>query len=309
MSKKPIGTQVSTINPYSPFIQQSFDLKKIDQQAVSAGVEFTHWKAMPSPIGLKDRGDWRRNDGGNLDILTSNGMLYHCCGRFTSTMVSNDRSKKWSDGGESDPSMARLILPRFYNKPGSEEQADGDRIRMAPGDRIYIADTTVDDLVSDYHKMDYEAGVDNVAHFPIVKLEVPIVDSRNISYTCGVDYQITPAGNIRWIDGGRNPGIDPETQSGRIYSVRFLYRSYYYVVALPKEVRIAGITTDGVRTTERMPFQASIVREYIYHNVNRGDQQNALKPKDPARAVNAPAENTNPEKYSVPVDMSNISDD
>lgn len=308
MAKNPIGNQVATINPFSPFIQQSLDLKKIDQQAVSSGVEFTHWKAMPSPLGLKDRGDYRRSDG--VDQITSNGMIYTCAGKFSATMVSNDQSKKWSDGGESDPSMARLIMPRFYNKSDDGEQANGDRIYIAPGDRVYVADPTTDVLVSNYHKMDYDPQSDNVPMFPIVKCEVPIVDSLNISYICGVDYQVTPAGNVRWIAGGRNPGIDPDTGKGRVYSVRYLYKAYYYIVAIPKEIRLTGVTDEnGVRNAERMPFHASIVREYIFHDQNRGDLKNPLKAKDMARAVEAPKESANPNKFQVPVDMGNISND
>lgn len=306
--KKPTGNQVDTINRYSPFIQQSLDLKKQDQFVTGAAVEYIHYKAIPSPLGQKDRGDYRRSDG--VDTITSNGMLYKCSGRFSATMTDNSRAQKKHDGGQSDPSQSRLVLPRFYNKdPNNGEQADGDRIYLAPGDRIYVADPNTDVLVSNYHKMDYEVDVDNVPMFPIVKLEMSIVDSQNIEYVCGQDYKITQAGNIRWITGGRNPGIDPDTGKGRIYSVRYLYRAYWYILSLPKEVRITGVTNGNVRTPERMPYHAVIVREYVYHNQNKGDSQNQNVSKTPERADAAPVESINPDKYVVPVDMTAIAEE
>lgn len=301
--RKPVGIQSDTINRNSPFTQLSFDLKKQDQFVTSLAVDYIHYKAMPSPIGKNDRGSYRRNDG--VDTITSNGMIYRCAGKFSATMVDNDRSQKRSQSGIVDPSQSRLILPRFYNK---KEQADGDRIYMAPGDRIYIADPDADVLVSNYHEMDYELG-DNIPMFPIAKLEGSIIDSRGNEYTCGVDFKVTESGNIRWIEGAKNPGIDPNTGKGRIYSVRYLYKAFWYVVTLPKEVRVTNVTTGNVRAPERMPYHAVVVREYIYHNQNKGGPENQNKSKTPDRAVQAPSQSIHPDKYVIPVDMSAIGED
>jgi hypothetical protein len=302
--RKPVGIQSDTINRNSPFTQMSFDLKKQDQFVTSLAVDFIHYKAMPSPIGKNDRGSYRRNDG--VDTITSNGMIYRCAGKFSAAMVDNDRSKRHSDSGSVDPSQSRLVLPRFYNKDG---QSDGERIYMAPGDRVYIADPAADVLVSNYHQMDYEPENDNVPMFPIVKLEGNIIDSQGIEYACGVDFKITESGNIRWLPEGRNPGIDTSTGKGRIYSVRYLYKAYWYVVSLPKEVRVTNVTTGNVRAPERMSYHAVIVREYLYHNQNKGDAQNQNKPKTPDRAVAAPKQSVQPDKYVIPVDMTAIGDD
>jgi len=300
--KKAEGQQSDTIDRNSPFVQESFDLARLDAFATSLGVQFFHYKAMVSPIGKKDRGDYRRSDG--VDTITSNGMIYRCAGKFTATMTDNSRNQKRGDSGILDASEGRLVMPRFYDKNGT---ADGDRIYMAPGDRIYVVDPQTDVKVSNYHEMDFEQG-DNEAMYPICQLECPIVDSRNIEYIQGVDFTITPGGNIRWQPGGKNPGIDPDTGKGRIYSIRYLYKAYWYIVTLPKEVRVTGVTTDGIRTPERMPYHAICVREYIYHNKNRGDDKNQL-PADPKRQVKAPVQSTNPGKPVISVDMTAINDD
>lgn len=306
MSKRPAkGTQVDTINRFSPQVQESFDLPRLDAFVTGLGVDFLHYRSMPSPIGKNDRGDYRRNDG--VDVITTNGMLYTCAGTFAATMTDNDRNKKRSSGGVLDPSEARLVLPRFYNKQGTTDTATGDRIYLMPGDRLYVADKEADVLVANAHEMDYQQDLDNEPMFPIVKLQ-DLRDSRNIQYTCGKDYQITDSGNIRWLSGGNNPGIDPNTGKGRIYSVRYLYKAFYYVVALPKEVRVTNVTTNGVRAPERMSYHAIIVREYIFHNQNRGDKTNQGKPNNPARVDQAPRQSIDPNSPVIPVDMSTIYD-
>jgi hypothetical protein len=304
-NRPPKGDQADAINRYSPFVQVSFDMKKIDSMATSHGVDFVHYKAIPSPLGKKDRGDYRRSDG--VDTITSNGHIYKCAGSFTATMIDNTSQERDSHAGQIEASEARIILPRFYNVQG--DVANGARIYMAPGDRVYIADKNADAHVSTRHEMDYEEGIDNVAIYPICALELPIIDSLNREYAEGVDFLITDKGDIRWIAGGKNPGIDPDTGKGRVYSIRYLYTAYWYIVSLPKEVRITNVTTGQVRGPERMPYHAVVQREYLYHNQNRGDQLNQNVSKTPDRAVAAPTPVIVPNAFTVPVDMTAINDD
>lgn len=306
--RKPKGIQADTINRNSPFTQLSFDLKKQDAFVTSLAVDFIHYKAMPSPIGKKDRGDYRRNDG--VDTITSNGMIYRCAGVFSATMVDNQRAQKKVDLGTLDPSKSRLIMPRFYNKEGFKgDQSDGKRIYLAPGDRVYIADPKADVKVSNYQEMDYEEGIDNEPMFPIVELDGPIIDSRNIEYTQNIDFSITCEGNVRWLPGGKNPGIDPTTGKGRVYSIRYLYKAYWYVTEIPKEVRVTNVTNGDTRSPERMAYHAVITREYIYHNQNKGDATNQLKSKDPKREQSSPVQSITPNKFVIPVDMSAIGEE
>lgn len=304
-NRKPNGIQIDTIDRNLEYVQESFDLDRLDNFVTGLGVEYFHYKGMPSPVGQNDRGDYRRNDG--VDTITSNGMIYRCAGKFTATMTDNARDRKRGEAGVLDPSESKLVMPRFYNVDGGV--ANGNRIYLSPGDRIYVADPLADVLVSNPQKMDYQPGIDNVPMFPIVQMEMPLIDSRNIQYTQGVDYEITADGNIRWLAGGKNPGIDPDTGKGRVYSVRYLYRSYWYITVLLKEVRVTNVTTGGERGPQRMPYHAIAVREYMYHNQNKGAETNQLKSKDPKRAGQEPVSSINPAKPSIPVDMSTIGED
>lgn len=305
-NQKPVGLQLPTISPFSPFGQHSFDLLKQDAFVTSLGIDFQHMKALPSPIGLKDRGEYRREDG--IDVISSNSMLYFCAGTFTATMTDNTRDGKRIEQGLLDPSQSRLVLPRFYNKNATSDSPD--RIYLSVGDRVYLSDKNADTRVPNFHEMSYEENIDNVPMFPIWEMDktCPVIDSTGVIYGLGTDFCITKAGNIKWLSGGRNPGIDPDTGKGRVYSVRYVYRAFWYVVALPKEVRITNVTEGGVRRPERMPEHAIIVREYVYHNQNKGTGEEALKPKEPARAVPPPAEVTDVTGLPTNIDMANFGD-
>lgn len=310
--RPPIGDQVQDISAWCPFTQHSFNILFDDGFVTSSGIDYSHWKAMPSPIGLKDRGDYRQ-DG--LDTISSNGMIYVCTGTFTGCETDNTTDKKRTEGGIVDPSVSRLILPRFYNKvkssPGAVNTApvdDGDRIYMAPGDRVYVSDPNANVNVSNYQKMTYEDGP-NIPMFPIVQLEIPIIDSRNISYVQGLDFNICCKGNINWLPGGKNPGFDPETGKGRIYSIRYLYKAFHYVVSIPKEVRMTNITQGSVRVPERLAYYAVIQREYIYHSQNRGDPKNQSASSTPQRAVPEPLNTIKPGPGAISVDMVSFTED
>lgn len=301
--RPPKGQQLDTINRQGDLFQASFNLDKQDQFVTSLGVQLVHWKAVPSPIGMKDKGDYRRPD--TVDTISSNGFLYKKSGCFTATIVGNSRSQKMSDGGILDDSTARMIMPRFYDK--NSEASTGNRIYLAPGDRVYIADPNADVLVSNYQRIEYEPDQDSRPMFPICKIEY-IDDSQGKNFQEGKDFEITMAGNIRWISGGSNPGIDPDTGKGRIFAIRYLYKAFYYVLSIPSEVRITNITNGDVRSPERMPYYAVIQREYVYQT-NINSKTSNLKPEESRRVREEPTSSISANSGDIKVNMSDYEDE
>ena len=273
------------------FFQVSLNLDKQDQFVSGLAVSWEHFKGIPSPIGLKDKGSHRRSD--QLDTRSSNGMIFNKAGEFAAVILGNQSNKSTVDGGQFDNAVARLVLPRFYE--GTPEK----RIYLCVGDRVYLRD--IEALVSDYQLVQHnnETKIDFL-QYPAKCVET-LMDSTGKNFVAGYDFEVTPCGKIKWIKD--SPGIDPDTGLGRVFSVRYLYKAHWYVQSLPNEVRVTQVTTDGVRKPERMPYHATIVREYIYHNqINDATSE----PNKNPRLSEKPIANVDDSRYSVNVEMSDI---
>lgn len=297
------GVQAETIPSGTDVPQVSFNLEEMDAFITGQGVQFIHQKGIPSPIGLKDRGDYRRSN--ELDVQASNGFLYKESGCFTAVILGNSKNRVELDAGYMDASQARITLPRFYNE---KNYADGKRIYLAPGDRIFIRDKTIDTKVANFQRVEFENDRDNICQFPICCVEY-LIDSLGKEYHQDRDFKITQDGNIRWLSNGRNPGIDPDTGKGRVYSIRYQYEAHWYITQIYNEVRIGNVTKDGVRKEERFPYHAEIVREYVYHNRTNG-QETKTNPKlvkeDKKNEQPEPSNDITPNKPFIRVSMSDI---
>lgn len=300
--KKVTKPQLDTLPRAQDLPEMSFDLDKTDQFARSLGVKFTHYRAIPSPIGLKDRGEYRRSDA--LDTIQENGMLYKACGEFTATMVGNSSSSRKVEAGVYDQSTARLILPRQYDNDSPSHP--GQEINMAVGDRVYIKDLEV--RVVNYQRVQYNPNHSDYLQYPALCVEF-LVDSRGVEYTEGVHFKLDKNGNIQWKSGAKNPGIDPDTGKGRVYSVRYKYNAHYYVTSIPNEVRVTNVTTGDSRAPARMPYHIYIQREYVYHTTPRKDDTEKPRQTESTRTTPEPSpQPTNPQ-YQVKVNVSNFTEE
>lgn len=249
-------------NPIDMF-HNNFNLDKQDAFVTQRGVRFNHYRAIPSPIGLNDRGDYRRPE--MQDTESSAGFLYELAGTFTAVLASASTKKQEMDGGLFDQSTARIVLPRYYDK--CEEADSCEEIHLVRGDRIYAADIEL--KVPNYQRVEHNPNSNSdILHFPVSKVEV-LIDSLNNKYRPNIDFKVNCDGNVEWLKN--RPGIDDSTGRGRIYSVRYLYLAHWYVDSVPNEIRITTVEENGVKVPKRMPYSAMLQREYIYRNQNRDE--------------------------------------
>ena len=236
-----------------------FNLEAQEQFGNARGIRFEHWSAIPSPIGLKDRGDYRRSD--TLDTISENGFIYEKVGCFVATIVGNSHSNQQgvAEAGIYDNSTARIVIPKFYSDQPDRE------IKLLPGDRVYAAQIEL--KVENYQRAEYTPTSSDFLQFPAKKVS-RLVDSQGISYKQNKHFRINKDGNIKWIAGQKNPGIDPDTGKGRVYSIRYEYIAFWYVQQLVNEIRVTN--TEDADTPQRMPYHAVVQREYVYHKRVRG---------------------------------------
>lgn len=275
-----------------------FNLVAQEQFGNDKGVVFEHYAAIPSTIGQKDRGDLRRPD--TLDTISENGFIYRKVGEFVGTILGNSAKNEHSEGGIIDNSTARLVLPRLYAEGC---QSAGQEISLLPGDRIYAK--AIELKVPNYQKVEYKPKYTDLLQFPAKSVSM-LQDSRGIDYVEGRHFKVNCEGEIEWIDGMANPGIDPETGKGRLYGIRYTYIAFWYVQQLMNEIRITN--TSDSSAPARLPYHAVIQREYVYHNKIRGDKKETNVNTETPRTQESPVESIEPNQYQVKVDVRDFSD-
>lgn len=252
--------------PSVPF-QLPFEQLTFDQQANNLFIEangpvFVHYKAFPCPIGQLEQESIRApfHDHSNC----SNGFIYELAGEFKGTFTSNSQNINLTDLGMVDGSIATLIIPQFYS--------DGTTpVFISVYDKLYIKDAVVLSTNTE-KKQTHITGVDRLT-FPVSSVEF-LMDSEGKKYS-SADFSIQ-SGNIVWGSNNR-PKLDPNTQTGGVYSIRYLYQPFYYVTRLLHEIRIYGkVDLDGNQTYSRAPHQIMIAREKYFHKKQEQGQLDSL---------------------------------
>lgn len=293
--------KIKTLIDTNSLPEIKFNLDAQEKFGRSRGVVFEHWSALPSPIGLKDRGEYRRSDA--LDTISENGFIYKKVGEFIGTIVGNSHQNQFNGAAEAgiyDSSTARVIIPKYYENTDQTKE-----ISLLPGDRIYAKDIEL--RVENYQRVEYRPTSSDFLQFP-AKCVSRLTDSRGIDYNEGRDFKVNRDGNIEWIKG-KNPGIDPETGKGRIYAIRYQYVAFWYIQQLINEIRITN--TDGAETPSRMPYHAVIQREYVYHQQNRKQKEEnaeSSRKTKPSRKNPEPKDSIDPSVPEVQVDLRNFSE-
>lgn len=274
-----------------------FNMEAQETFATDKGIVIEHWAAIPSPIGKKDRGDYRRPD--KLDVISENGFLYKKVGEFVGTILNNSRSNSYgpAEGGIYDDSTSRLMMPRYYKSlcDGTEDKKE---ISLLPGDRLYAAQLEL--KVSNYQEAQYNPQGTDYLQFPADCVEM-LTDSRGIEYKQGKHFDVDKNGNIKWRSGQNNPGVDPDTGKGRIYGIRYKYKAFWYVQRLLNEIRVTN-ESDSSKPA-RLPYHAVIQREYVYHNANRNKEQAIDNTQEKPRTVQEPVEQVTKKPDLIKVDV------
>lgn len=269
--------------PRTPFANQldlpeqeiRFDVAAFDEAVKSHGIWFKHWRAMRCPGGLIDPKDIRRPHADHAGC--SNGYIYTAAGKIGCLFTGNGLSPSAEDPGLAMSAHAQITLPRYYE--GTIEE-----VTIAPFDRLFLDQKNI--TVSFWQLAETnQTGIDKL-NFPIVKV-IDLMDAHLTRYYEG-DYTIQD-GRIVW--GSNRPPYDAENNRGTVYSVRYTYHPYWYVIQLPHEIRVAHVEEDfleGTRCVVRMPQFATIQREYVFENQDNDPE--AVADSNKARQIKGPSE-------------------
>lgn len=238
----------------------TFDAVAFDEAIRAHGVTLVHWMSMRCPIGRIDPTDIRRPHEHHENC--SNGFIYTKVGEFTCLFTSNSHRVNDNDVGLMNASTVNVTFPSTYDMVTCDDGVSDKQVLIVPFDRLYLAEESI--VVATWQSVEHHITGKDRLKFPAVTVQ-GLIDNRGIRYTVGQDFTVQN-GQIVW--GQNRPGLDPETQKGRVYSIRYTYRPFFYLREMIHEIRVTQTNNPitGEREVTRMPQSAILNREYIYHN-------------------------------------------
>jgi hypothetical protein len=244
----------------------SMDAKAFDDAIRSQGVLLVHYRAMACPMGLIHRDDAMRR-GHEDHTGCSSGYLYKKAGDVVGFFSGNSTSPNFQDVGMIDGSTVTVTFDRTYDKTDEP-------VYVAPFDRFYLAESAI--LFPNWELIEHNLSGFDKLRFPAAKVQ-HFIDNTGAEYKQDVDFTLRE-GQILWTEGGRRPGIDPDTggeQRGRVCSVWYLYQPHWYLQRLNHDGRIIQTEdASGERKVERMHMQATLVREHVFEAQQKNDDEN-----------------------------------
>lgn len=256
------------IQPAVRFYVEDFD-NLIEEQ----GMVFTHFRAMPCPVGRTDRFDIRKGHEDHAGC--SNGFLFKYAGEVVGAATGNSRSKSLIDVGLTNTSSMQVTLARHYFNQPEEE------IIVAPFDRFYMKENNA----TVCHAQLFEANVSGLdrLQFPATDVE-HLIDSNGKSYDMLKDFSIYK-GQIKWI-GNDRPAMDPTSGKGQICSIRYRYVPYWYCEKILHEIRVVKVYDEKQQkvVVSRMPYAILLQRENVFEGSARNDPASA-EPDNQRQAV------------------------
>jgi hypothetical protein len=248
-----------------PGLAHSPEVMAWDSLVRSQGNRMIHYRAMPCPLGVADKDDAMRRVH-HQHPGCSRGFLYDRAGEIMVLTSGNSESSEQQDVGALDGSTVSATFARFYEPTDGEQYGgcDAKRAYISPFDRVFLAEESV--LWPHWELVEHNVdGLDRL-RFPAMTVE-RLVDSRLTEYREGRDFRLE-SGVVVW--GDRHPAVDPGGR-GAVYAVRYLYRPYWYVQRLGHAIRTVQTQDDaaGARKVERLPFQATLIREQVFEESDR----------------------------------------
>lgn len=241
-------------------LAHSPDVDAWDDLLRSQGIRMVHYRAMECPFGLADKDDAMRRIHPQ-HAGCSRGFLYDRAGDVVVLASGNTQSTDQQDPGLLDGSTLSATFARFYEPREGREYADCDAVRVfvSPFDRLFLAEEAV--LWPHWERVERSPLDSDRLRFPAVSVQ-RLVDADLVEYREG-DFGVSADGRVVWSSDRRPP---PET----VYCVRYLYRPYWYVQRLGHAVRTVQVQgADGNRKVQRLPFQATLVKEQVFEESDR----------------------------------------
>ncbi len=225
--------------------------ESFDQLLNNRGIRFIHKIAAPCPnmTSVVDN-----NHAPNCKICGNQGVLYFKQKEIFGVFASNSLQKNFEMQGMWEIGTAVVSLPTEY--------PDGEQADFNTFDQLVITDFQV----RLWELLEYQPNSDGeqLLRYPIQSVEAMfyVLDNKKIDLTEGVNFTITTAGAIKWINE-QTPPYNPITGVGAVLSITYFCNPIYNVLQHFRELRVTQEMVNGVKTARRLPQQILVKRDFI----------------------------------------------
>lgn len=245
MGMKPL---IQTV-PAQGFQATSFDPEAFTQAIRTQGVLCIHARAMRCPVGMVELHSNHRPDHDHVGC--SNGFVYTEAGKLMILFSGNHEDFTKHAAGSFASAQVQATAETFYRADDCDgDNYSDDAVWIAPFDRLYLSNRSI---VVPHWQVFVATGESERLEYPVEQIQ-DVMDSEGRTYE---DVETGKHGEVIWGDTHPVPGT--------ICSIRYLYRPFYYVDAMPHQIRIAQVEdrATGKRLIVKMPQAMSLVREYV----------------------------------------------
>lgn len=255
----PATSPVSTPSPMPIFLPDpSIRGVSFDQLLSQRGIRFIHQKAIPCPNVQSVNTSAHEPD---CEFCDDSGILYYDSKEIWGVFQGNSLEKTFEAHGVWEMGTAVITFPTEY--------ADGTQADFNTFDKLTIPDFEI----RLWELKEYEPREDNIQklRYPITQIEYAssITNGVQTFYQVGVDFNLTPDGNIQWI-AGKEPSYDEGSDVGETIAFGYFARPVYVVVQSLRELRITQEMVNGQKQARRLPQQILVKRDFIVNTEKLG---------------------------------------
>lgn len=248
-----------------PFDATFGDKGIFDVYTNAKGIRFFHFAAIPDPLHNKSLGDIRTSYNQEEDYQfdtanrhRENGFIYYLKGVVKGIFTGNNKNQTQLASGLYGASGATVSISRHYE--------DGKKVHMTEYDKLIPCDATRENYSTNWEKFTHNpTGVDRL-QFKALEVDT-LIDADGRLYVQGEHFQVVN-GNIQWIQGQEWPGTEQMVGRGKICSVRYTYKPYYYVKMVYHDVRLIPVLDPLQQpTVEAAPLLVSVQADWVFLDV------------------------------------------
>jgi hypothetical protein len=225
--------------------------QSFDQLLTQRGIRVMHERSVPCPNIITPDTNAHQPE---CTFCDESGILHYGSKEIYGVFTGNSIEKTFEAHGIWEVGSAVMTFPVEY--------ADGIQADFNTYDRLTFPDFTV--RMWELKEYEPRPGKLQTMRYPVHNVDFvsSITGGVQRMYNVGVDFNITPTGDIEWI-AGMEPAYDSAALRGDTVVWSYYANPVYVVVQSLRELRITQELVNGQKVSKRLPQQVLVKRDFL----------------------------------------------